>query len=388
MTSTRKISVITGSRADYGLLQPVIRKINACEGLAVQIVATGAHLEKEHGYTYREIEKDGFRIDRKIELLAQPDTEIGVARSMGLCLNGVANALMELKPDLTLVLGDRYEIFAAVQASMVCHIPVAHIGGGDVGSGTYDNLIRHCITKMSALHFVTHLDAYRRVVQLGEDPEHVFNVGSTCVENARNTRLLDKEELAQSLGVALNRKTYLVTYHPLTMGSSSGMEELNNMLQVLAAMLPGGETTLLFTRANADQGGRQVNQILESFVDRHANCHLVDSLGRLRYLSAINVADVAIGNSSSGIYEAPYLNTPTVDIGLRQKDRKAPSSVFHAAGDEESIRNAIESALAFQFDAVDMVYGEGTTSDSIVGVLQKFGDFAVLNQKAFFDLRH
>ncbi len=383
----RKVCVITGSRAEYGLLRGVMQKIRSSGNLELQLIATGSHLSEEFGLTYREIEADGFEIHRKIQILSGADSALAVSQSMGRCLAGVAEALGELRPDLVLVLGDRYEIFAAAQAAMIARIPIAHIAGGDVGSGTYDNLIRHCLTKMAALHFVTHEEARDRVLQLGEHPDRVFCVGSTCVDNIRTVPQLDREALAQSLGIRFGRHNFLVTYHPLTMGDGSGEEELRALLEVLQRALHTTDLTVVFTKANADNGGREVNRILGSFVERNPRSHLFDSLGQARYLSMVKQASLVIGNSSSGIYEAPYLGTPTVDIGLRQAVRKAPASVFRAAGTVSSIQAAVDSALAFRFEGVRMIYGDGSAADGIVNALEEAVGLPGLNTKDFVDLK-
>ena len=254
----KKICVITGSRAEYGLLQPVMRKTKNSEIFDLQVIATGSHLEKEFGYTYREIESDSFLIDRKIEIHANSSSDVAVANSMSLCLIGVASALKELSPDLAIVLGDRYEILAAAQAAMVCHIPIAHIGGGDVAVGTYDNIIRHCITKLASIHFVTHQDAFNRVLQLGENPNYIYNVGSTCVENARSASLLTKKALEDQLEISLGRNIAVVTFHPLTMSVDDGADELEALLGSIDLICKEPDSTVVFTKANADQGGMRL----------------------------------------------------------------------------------------------------------------------------------
>ncbi|MDH3978071.1 MAG: UDP-N-acetylglucosamine 2-epimerase [Gammaproteobacteria bacterium] len=381
----KKICVITGSRAEYGLLQPVMRKIKNSEIFDLQVIATGSHLEKEFGYTYREIESDSFLIDRKIEIHANSSSDVAVANSMSLCLIGVASALKELSPDLAIVLGDRYEILAAAQAAMVCHIPIAHIGGGDVAVGTYDNIIRHCITKLASIHFVTHQDAFNRVLQLGENPNYIYNVGSTCVENARSASLLTKKALEDQLEISLGRNIAVVTFHPLTMSVDDGADELEALLGSIDLICKEPDSTVVFTKANADQGGHEVNLRLEGFVKDRPNCHLFDSLGYRRYLSLVKLAKVVVGNSSSGIYEAPYLMTPTVDVGQRQMGRKAPASVFRADGSKGSIENALKLAFSFSFDNTEMIYGDGSSSQLIFDALSSVKEFSPLIEKEFFD---
>lgn len=386
MNTKCKVCVVTGSRSDYGLLRPVMEEISKSLDLELQIIATGAHLSSKFGFTFREIEADGFLVDRKIEILSRSDSAVGVANAMSLCLIGMANAFEELKPDIILVLGDRYEILATAQAAMLCRIPLAHMCGGDVASGTYDNIIRHCITKISALHFTTHDEALKRVIQLGEDPDRVFCFGSTCVDNIKSLSLLNKDFLRSELNVNLQDKLYVVTYHPLTMGESGGVEELHNLLDALAEELVSDNLTVVFTKANADNGGREINNILENFVNKTKNTFIFESLGARMYLSLVKEADLVIGNSSSGIYEAPYLMTVTVDIGERQHQRKAPKSVFRCVGTKDSISNAISEALKFEFQIPEMIYGSGDTSRRIVEVLRTARDETTLSAKRFVDV--
>lgn len=382
----RKICVITGSRAEYGLLRWVMQGIKDDPELELKVIATGMHLSPEFGLTYQAIEQDGFRIDRKVEMLTSSDTAVGIAKSMGLGLIGFADALHEVQPDLIVVLGDRFEIFVAAQTAMALQIPVAHLAGGDNGSGTFDNIIRHCITKIASLHFVTHEEARRRVIQLGEAPERVFCFGATSAENIVRATLLSREELEIELEIKLEKMVFLVTFHPLTMDQSSAEDELLCLMNVLESFQRDNGATVIFTKSNADNGGRAINAILEKFVEQNKNSHLFDSLGQLRYLSMMKQASVVIGNSSSGIYEAPYLQTPTVDIGSRQRGRLAPASVLRCDANEESIRKAINAALSFKFSGVEMLYGEGNSSERIVEKLKEMVDVANLSIKTFYDL--
>jgi len=382
----RKICVITGSRAEYGLLRWVMQGIQDDPELTLQVVATGMHLSSEFGMTYRAIEEDGFRIDRKVEMLLSSDTSVGISKSMGLGIIGFADALSDLCPDIIVVLGDRFEIFAAAQAAMVFQIPIAHLAGGDNGHGTYDNLIRHCITKMASLHFVTHKEAYRRVIQLGENEQRVFCFGATSVDNFNKLNLLSRKELSEQLGISLDKKYFLVTFHPLTMDISEGEEQLKALLKALSSYVCSGTHSIIFTKSNADNGGRALNAILKDFVDKHDDCHLFDSLGQVRYLSAMKYASMVIGNSSSGIYEAPYMNVPTVDIGSRQLGRAAPSSVIRCEPNESSILSAIQEAQTFDFKEVEMLYGDGTASEKIVKKIKESAGKSDLAVKEFIDL--
>lgn len=385
MNSSKKICVVTGTRADYGLLLPLIRKISEDSLFELQIVATGSHLSPQFGLTYKEIETDGFTINSKVEILTRSDSAVGVLSSMALGLVGISSALSELKPDLIVALGDRYELMVTAQVALMMQIPLAHLSGGDTGSGTYDNTIRHCVTKIASLHFVTHEDARQRVLQLGEREDRVFCLGSTCVENIKNTPLLSREELEESLGVTLQEKLFLVTHHPLTMGDESSEDELRELLNAIQTYLDKGNVSVVFTKANADNGGQAINQILEEFSSSQQNAFLFDSLGRVRYLSAVKHAAVVIGNSSSGIYEAPYLNTPTVDIGLRQSGRAAPTSVIRSAAISNDICRAVDRALIENFDGVQMIYGDGNTSGQILAKIKEMIGVSNLSAKEFVD---
>lgn len=382
----RKICVITGSRAEYGLLYWLMKGIQDDTELQLQVIVTGMHLSPEFGLTYKVIESDGFTIDAKVETLLSSDTQVGVAKSIGLGITGLADVLERLAPNMVVVLGDRFEILAAAQAAMVLQIPLAHLAGGDNGMGTYDNIIRHCITKMASLHFVTHEDARRRVIQLGECPDKVFCFGATSVENIIKMSLLPREILECELGITLNELIFLVTFHPLTMDGSSAEAQLQALLNALDGFLQKRNCSVIFTKSNADNGGRVLNRMLEEYVKRNANCHLFDSLGQTRYLSMMKLASVVIGNSSSGVYEAPYLQTPTVDIGSRQQGRAAPISVIRCEADEISIHQAILAALTFEFHDIAMIYGDGNTSKKILGKIKYLIDSPGLNIKEFFDM--
>jgi UDP-hydrolysing UDP-N-acetyl-D-glucosamine 2-epimerase len=382
----RKICVITGSRAEYGLLYWLMKGIQNDIELQLQVVVTGMHLSPEFGLTYKVIEADGFAIDAKVEVLLSSDTPVGAAKSIGLGVVSLAEAMERLAPNIVVLLGDRFEIFAAAQAAMVLQIPVAHLAGGDNGLGTYDNIIRHCITKMASLHFVTHEDSRRRVIQLGEHPGRVFCFGATSVENIVRMPLLPKDALERELGIAVKDVIFLVTFHPLTMDELSAEVQLQSLLNALDGFLREKNCSVIFTKSNADNGGRVLNHMLKEYVTRNSNCHLFDSMGQTRYLSMMKHASVVIGNSSSGIYEAPYLQTPTVDIGSRQRGRAAPTSVIRCEADEISIREAILAAFAFEFHDVPMIYGDGNTSNKIVEKIKEHIDFPGLTIKEFFDM--
>lgn len=386
METPWRICVVTGSRAEYGLLRWVMEGIRREPSLDLQIIATGSHLSPAFGSTYREIEQDGFRVDRKVDILTGDDSATGVVAAMARALAGVGEALAELRPHLAVVLGDRYEIMAAAQAAMVLGIPLAHLCGGDTAVGTYDNIIRHCITKMACLHFVTHPEARDRVVQLGESPDRVFCYGATCVDGILKVPLLSRAELEADLGLALDRKVLLVTFHPLTMSDVDPDGELEALLEALDQMHPRGEFLCLFTKCNADNGGRRFNGRIAEYVQGREFAHLFDSLGQRRYLSLARQAAAVVGNSSSGIYEVPYLGVPTVDIGERQQGRAAPATVVHCAAEPGAIRQAIQRALELKLDGVPMIYGDGGSSERIVAKLKEMVQVPGLALKAFVDL--
>jgi UDP-hydrolysing UDP-N-acetyl-D-glucosamine 2-epimerase len=382
----KKVCVITGSRADYGLLSPVMRSIDKDPDLELQIIVTGSHLEEDFGLTYREIEGDNFKITGYAPILGGSDDPLGVLNAMSVGLKVLGSELQKLAPDMVVVLGDRYEMMVAAQAAMILQIPLTHISGGDVGGGTYDNIIRHCITKMASVHFVTHEEAHNRVLQLGERADLVFNYGSTCVENIIESTLLTKQELGDALNLQLKNNVILVTYHPLTMGASSTEAEVNTLLEALDFYHSKGDYSLVFTKANADAGGKKINQMLLEYIKLHKNASLHDSLGRLRYLSLLKAATVVVGNSSSGIYEAPYLETPTVDVGVRQEGRVAPNSVFRSNGENSSeLIGAIDRAISFNFSGVIMMYGDGQSSRLITEKIKELSMQPGLCSKKFVD---
>lgn len=344
----RKICVVTGTRAEYGLLVPLMHEINNDEDLQLQIIATGTHLSPEFGLTYKEIEKE-FKIDKKIEMVLSSDTSIGVSKSMGLAQISFSEAYENLKPDIVVVLGDRYEIFSAASVAMICRIPIAHLSGGELTAGAIDDSIRHCITKMSHIHFVATEEYKNRVIQLGEDPKMVFNFGEAGLDNILNLKLLDKEEFEKSIGFKLNKKNILFTYHPTTLDDNNKIsEDIDTILGFLSQLT---DTNIIFTKANSDTGGRIINAKLEQFVSQHANSMLFSSLGRLRYLSALQFVDAVVGNTSSGIVEAPSFKIGSINIGDRQDGRVKAKSVIDCLPTKESLSNAFEKLYSDQFQS-------------------------------------
>jgi GDP/UDP-N,N'-diacetylbacillosamine 2-epimerase (hydrolysing) len=383
---SRKVCVITGTRAEYGLLRWVMQGIKDDPELTLQIIATGMHLSPEFGLTYREIEHDGFEIDRKVEMLTSSDTPVGIAKSMGLGVIGFADALNELKPDLIVVLGDRFEIFSAVIAALVACIPVAHLHGGEVTEGAFDEAIRHSITKMSHLHFVAAEEYRQRVIQLGEQPDRVFLVGGLGVDNIKRLKLLDRTELESSLDFKLGQKNLLVTFHPVTLETATAAEQ---MTELLAALAEFKDTQLIFTMPNADTGGRELIKMVEQFVAQHANVRAWPSLGQLRYLSCVAQVDGVIGNSSSGLLEVPSFGKGTINIGGRQRGRLQATSAINCEPTHRGISAAIEKLYSAEFQAnlkqVSNPYGDGGASEKVVKAL-KSCVLEGLVKKVFHDL--
>ncbi len=383
---TRRICVITGTRAEYGLLRWVMQGIKDDPELTLQVIATGMHLSPEFGLTYREIEQDGFQIDRKVEMLTSSDTPVGIAKSMGLGMIGFADAICELKPDLIVVLGDRFEIFSAVAAALVARIPVAHLHGGETTEGAFDEAIRHSITKMSHLHFVAAEEYRQRVIQLGEQPERVFLVGGLGIDNIKRLKLLDRAELEYSLGFELGQRSLMITFHPVTLEMATARDQ---MAELLAALDELQDTQLIFTMPNADTDSRALIKMVDQFVALHANSRAYTSLGQLRYLSCITHIDGVVGNSSSGLIEVPSFKKGTINIGDRQRGRLQAESVINCAPTRPSIAAALERLYNADFQAslsqVRNPYGEGGASEKVVKSIKNYA-IDGLAKKAFYDL--
>lgn len=382
----RKICVVTGTRAEYGLLRWVMQGIKDEPALALQVIATGMHLSPEFGQTYREIEQDGFQIDIKVEMLTSSDTPVGIAKSMGLGLIGFADALHELSPDLIVVLGDRFEIFAAVATALVARIPVAHLHGGEITEGAFDEALRHSITKMSHLHFVAAEEYRNRVIQLGEQPERVFLVGGLGIDNINRLKLLNRAELEKSIGFKLGAKNLLITFHSVTLEMSTAKDQ---MAELLAALETLEDTQLIFTMPNADTDGRALIKMIEQFVSQHPNARAYTSLGQLRYLSCIAQVDGVIGNSSSGLTEVPSFKKGTINVGDRQRGRLHAESVINCEPTRKSIDAALKklysTAFQMKLSQVQNPYGDGGASQKIVQLLQAHPLNDSL-KKSFYDL--
>ena len=379
-----RIGVITGTRAEYGLLFWILKRLQDDPLFDLQLVVSGTHLSPAHGLTYRDIEADGFRIACKVDMGLGDDSAVGVTKALGRATIGFADALAELRPDLLVLLGDRYEMLAAAQAALIARIPVAHIAGGDVTEGAYDEAIRHSITKMAHLHFVTHDVAVRRVRQLGEDPVHVFNVGNPGLDHFQHLQLFGRNDLARELEFTFRRRNLLVTYHPETLDRESTTSRVAVLLQALDRL--GADVGILFTLPNADTGNQAIRRQIEDYVARHDNSRVFASLGQHRYLSVLNEVDAVVGNSSSGILEAPSLHTPTVNIGDRQKGRPQAASVINCRYSADEIVSAVHHAFELDCRAVTNPYGDGHASEKIVAILKKIDDPQKLIKKHFFDL--
>lgn len=378
----RKICVVTGTRAEYGLLYWLVKEIQKDQDFELQIIATGMHLSPEFGNTYRSIEADGLNIDEKVEMLLSGDSAVSITKSMGLGLIGFADSFNRLSPDLVILLGDRFEIQTVAQAAMIARIPIAHIAGGDTTEGAVDESIRHTITKMSHLHFVTNEMAYQRVCRMGENPEHVFNVGSPGIDQIKRLTLLSRDEFEKSIEFKLRKKNILVTFHPATLEIQSAREQFQELLDAFDEL--GQYVGIIFTKPNADTDGRDIIQMIDEYVYKHENAIAHTSLGQLRYLSAILHTDVVVGNSSSGLYEVPSFKKPTVNIGDRQKGRLQATSVINCKTQKDDILVSILKAFdADCFNAINP-YGDGNSSQKIINILKSIEDFKSLLQKHFF----
>ena len=382
----RKICVITGTRAEFGLLRPLIELIANDNELQLQLIATGMHLSPEFGYTLNEITEAGFMVDKKVECLLSSDSSIGVSKTIALAISGFADALAELTPDLVVVLGDRTEILGAVIATAMVNIPIAHLHGGETTEGAYDEAIRHSITKFSHLHF-TSTEAYRkRVIQLGEQPEKVFNVGAIGLDAIKKLKLLNKEEFENSIGFKLKKRNVIFTYHPVTLEKEAPIETFENVLTALDELT---DTALIFTHANSDKNGRIINKMITEYVSSHKDKAVeFKSLGQLRYLSALQYVDFVIGNSSSGILEVPVFYIPTINIGDRQRGRICNESVINSNNSLEDIKKSITFALDKTFrekiQQQKLLYGNGTAAEKILQIIKEHNHISI--KKSFYNI--
>ena len=390
----RRVCVFTGTRAEYGLLAPLMEAIRADAGLELKVIVSGAHLSPEFGLTYREIEEGGFVIDEKIDMLVSSDTACGAAKSMGLCMIGMGSALERLRPDVLVVLGDRYEVLCAAAAALTAGVPVAHLHGGECTFGAIDESIRHAVTKMSHLHFTATETYRRRVIQMGEEPWRVINAGAIGLDGLDGVEFWSRERLEEDLGIRFGRRNVLVTYHPTTTDAQATQTGLAGLLEVLGGL---EDTCVFFTHANADAGGRLINKTIDAWAAAHRDrAGAFSSLGRVRYLSLMREVDAVVGNSSSGIIEAPSLKTATINIGERQAGRLRAGSVIDCGVEARQIRAAFEKLYAPGFRAVveNVVnpYWAGGAAEKIVGVrkdvelagivVKRFGDAGAAERRS------
>jgi UDP-hydrolysing UDP-N-acetyl-D-glucosamine 2-epimerase len=380
----RKICFVTGSRADFGLLVWPMRAIEQTKGLKLQLIATGMHLSPEFGYTIDDVRAEGFAVDETVETLLSSDSGVGIAKSVGLGVIGFADAFARLKPDLVVVLGDRYETLAAAQAGMFMRLPMAHLYGGDVTEGVVDESTRHAISKMSHLHFTSNKDSTRRLMQLGEHPSRIHTIGSPGIDAIKRLKLMDRETVGREVGMGLGARNMLVTFHPLTIEAGQSINALDELFAALSSLDP--EFRVYFTLSNADAEGRALNNRIEAFVSGRPNTIAVASLGQLRYISLMNQVDVVVGNSSSGVLEAPSLNVSTVDIGDRQKGRERASSVFNSAPERSAIVEAISKALIRGRQPTVNPFGDGESSKRFAEAITAIPNFRDLLKKGFYDI--
>jgi len=383
----KKICIVTGSRAEYGLLYWLMKGIQVIPDFELQIIVTGMHLSPEFGLTYKEIVRDGFHIDKKIDILLSSDTPSAITKSTGLGMVGFADAFAELNPDLVIVLGDRYELLAVGTAALFARIPIGHIHGGETTEGAFDEAIRHSITKMAWWHFVAAEEYQKRVIQLGEDPKRVFNVGGLGVDAIKKEKLLTKEELVCKTGIKFGKKNLLVTYHPVTLEKQTSKKHFQSLLDVLAGL---NDVYLIFTMPNADSDGRIIKQMIDKFVSIHKQKSIsFTSMGHLNYFSAMQFVDGLVGNSSSGLAEAPTFKIGTINIGDRQKGRLKADSVIDCEPTKESISHAIKTLYSNEFQKklkrVNNLYGEGKATEKIIDVL-KFQPIPKEMKKEFYNL--
>jgi len=382
-----KICVATGTRAEYGLLKPLIDRILSESMFELQTLVTGAHLSPEFGLTYKEIEKDGIKIDAKVEMLVSADTPESIVKSMGLGLIGYADAFKLLQPDIIIILGDRYEMLAVASAALIFRIPIVHINGGDITEGAYDDAIRHSITKMSQFHFATTEEYSKRVIQMGEPPEKVFNVGAIGLDNIKRLRLLEPVDIEAQLNIQFKQFNYLVAFHPETLSEFSVEEQFNSLLGAIDAQK---DSLFIFTKANADTDGRIINKLIEEYCAKNtAKAILFESLGSLKFLSVMKHVDAIVGNSSSGITEAPSLKTATINIGNRQKGRIQALSILNCSANTTEIMQCFKRVKEDEFKEivkrVSNPYGSGDTSFLIIEVLKSIKP-EQLKVKKFYNL--
>jgi len=387
----KKICVVTATRAEYGLLKPVIKRISDDENLKLQLIVTGMHLSPEFGLTYNEIKNDGFEITENIEILLSSDTAVGISKSIGLAVISFAEMFERQKPHMVIILGDRYEMLAVATAAAIANIPIAHLYGGETTQGAVDEAIRHSISKMSYLHFTSTNQYRKRVIQLGEAPERVFFSGALSVEIIHNLNLLSRKDLEEQINMKLDKNFALLTFHPITLEDSTAEQQFKEILKALDRF---PQLKIIFTKANADTDGRIINKMIDEYAEKNSNrCKQFVSMGQLRYLSAMKYCSFVIGNSSSGILEAPIFNKPTINIGDRQKGRIQTKSIVNCRSVNSEIEEAISVVMSKEFNEKIQaqqvnLYGNGNTSEYIVNTIKEFLFKDKINlKKKFYDLK-
>jgi UDP-hydrolysing UDP-N-acetyl-D-glucosamine 2-epimerase len=381
----KKIAVITATRAEYGLLRPLIELVHQDPELVLQLIATGAHLSPNHGNTWQQIEADGFPITKKIEILLSSDSQVAISKAMGLAQLSFSEVFEELKPDIAVILGDRYEMLAIASTALIFNIPIAHLHGGELTYGVIDDSIRHAITKMSSLHFTSTEEYRKRIIQMGESPDTVYNTGAIGLDNIKKLKLYNQQELEAAIGTKLKKRNFIITYHPETRNNESITHQLDQLLDALEDF---DNTLLLFTGANADAHGNEINSSLKEFVANHSkNALFFNSLGQLRYLSCLQLFDMVIGNSSSGIIEAPSFSIPVVNIGNRQAGRIMAPNIINCRIRKDDIKNAIDKGLSDSFRKsianLKSPYGDGNAARKILDIIKNFN---IAEIKKFHDL--
>jgi len=383
----KTICIVTGSRAEYGLFYPLLEEIRKTPEFQLQIIVTGMHLSSRYGLTYKQILRDGFKINEKVKIPLEDDTPEGVTKSLGIAVIGFASVFKRLKPDLVILLGDRFETYSTAIAAFVAMIPIAHLHGGELTEGAIDDAFRHSITKMSSLHFTSIEDYRRRVIQLGEDPSRVFNVGALGIDNIKALKPFSKSEFQEWAGIKLKKRSLLITFHPVTLEDNTSKEQFSKLLMALDELK---EATLLFTKANADTFGRVINRMIDDYVvANRGKAKAFASMGQLRYLSAMKYVDAVVGNSSSGIIEAPSFKIGTINIGDRQAGRIHSESVIDCPPDVKSIKKAFKKLYSPEFKnllrCVVNPYGDGNTAKRIMRVLKET-DLKGIIIKKFYDI--
>ncbi|MBS1492827.1 MAG: UDP-N-acetylglucosamine 2-epimerase (hydrolyzing) [Bacteroidetes bacterium] len=379
-----KICIATGTRAEYGLLNPLMTLIKKDKNLELQIIATAMHLSPEFGMTVNEIEKDGFKVTEKIEMLLSADTDTAIVKAMGLAMISASDVFNRLKPDLLVILGDRYEMMALATSAYLMNIPIAHIAGGETTEGAFDEGIRHSITKMSSLHFAATEIYKKRIIQLGENPKSVYNVGALGLDNIKNLKLISKKDLEKDLNLTFDSKTALVTFHPVTLDKESPKKQFE---KVLSALEKFPQMKLIFTMPNSDTGGREIIEMVNKFVAKRNNAYAFTNLGQKRYLSTLKNVDLVIGNSSSGIVEVPFMGIPTINIGDRQKGRIMSESIISVKCGTADIVSGIKKAISIKRNssANKSPYGNGTAAKQMLTIIKKNIN-NISSKKKFYDI--